>query len=526
MTQRPHPSQIRAHLIDAFTNYHSLRHRLVLDGIIVGIVAGTLSTLYRVILSKMEDLRMAWLDNPDTLHIVLWFVILAVSALVVARLLKWAPYSGGSGIPQVEGELLGAFEMRPVRVMLSKIVGGSLTNLSGLSVGREGPSIQIGAVSGKLCGNILNKPNTEKQYMVTAGAAAGLAAAFNAPISGCLFPLEEIHKDFNPLVFVPAMLSAVIADFIAKHIFGIQPVFIFHIDGTIPLNAYGWVVLTGLLVGLLGVLFNVCLLKGQDFYKKLPISNKWSPMIAFIGAGILAFAAPFLLGGGHHVIENVSVSNTAIWMLLIMVFGKLLFTAFSYGSGAQGGIFLPLLVIGGIGGFAFYKIVFSASLIAPGYGGNFILLGMAAMMASVVRAPILAIILVTEMSGNFTHILGLSVAVICAYIVAETLRNPPIYDSLLERMLPERPDVPDLARRVIREYYIGLDSEAAGKKVKDLGLPKRTLITSIDRAGEQWTPTADSLIKAGDRLYVFCVIDSIPEVDACLKPNVKLNEEE
>ena len=201
-------------------NSHKLNRRLIIDGLVVGILAGTFSILYRFMLSKLDKLRLFLFKGMDSVFILVLSLI--VIGFIVGKIVKWEPLSSGSGIPQVQAELLGKANMNSLKLIISKFLGGGLSNLAGLSLGREGPSIQIGAAVAKITAKVMKRDNTETRYMITAGASAGLSAAFNAPISGTIFALEEIHKTFSSLVLIPCLIASVAADFISKNIFGIE----------------------------------------------------------------------------------------------------------------------------------------------------------------------------------------------------------------------------------------------------------------------------------------------------------------
>src|SRR5699024_7642699 len=166
-------------------------------------------------------------SNSNIFISILIVIVAFLLGIIVSKLLKWAPLSGGSGIPQVQGEIVGAFNQNSFRVTVSKLFGGAIASLVGLSLGREGPSIQLGATSAKWLSERLGNDTSDEKVLLTAGAAAGLTAAFSAPISGLVFILEELHKSFSKKVVAMSFLAAVVADIIAGWVFKIKPVFSF-----------------------------------------------------------------------------------------------------------------------------------------------------------------------------------------------------------------------------------------------------------------------------------------------------------
>lgn len=417
-----------------------VRLRLVLDGALVGIFAGFITLVYRFVLSKLEVLRSMFLTQNEMWIWGVWGVGLLIMGGVCALLLRWAPLSGGSGIPQVQGEIFGYFKMRPWRVLISKFIGGGLGNFAGLSLGREGPSIQIGACCGKIISQKLRRGIREEKLLLAAGAAAGLSAAFGAPIAGTIFVLEEIYKQFHPLAMVPAMIAAIVADFLGKYVFGLNPIFAFadHMRYALPLRYYYLVLLLGALMGLFGVMFYKGLLKFQDFYKNSPLPKKYYPLPAFLAAGVGAIFLPAVLGGGHTMIEQANTLPVPLYFLLVILIVKLIFTWVCYGSGVQGGIFLPLLAIGGLVGIIYARLTGAGGMLPQIYQTHFTIIAMAGMLTAVVRSPILSVILMTEMTGSFMNVLPIGLISIVAYIIAQTLKCPPVYDALLSKMLGKK----------------------------------------------------------------------------------------
>ena len=197
---------------------HGFSVSLVFDGILVGIFAGCISVIYRLLLNNAEKLLFAIIAFTKTrpFWIAVWFIALIIMGLIVGWLMSWEGMASGSGIPQVQGEMKGYLNQNWYRVLYSKIIGGTLCILGGLSLGREGPSVQLGAMSAKGLSKITKKSPTKERYMMTCGAGAGLAAAFNAPLAGVMFSLEELQKNFNSSMLVCIISGCVTSDFIKK----------------------------------------------------------------------------------------------------------------------------------------------------------------------------------------------------------------------------------------------------------------------------------------------------------------------
>ncbi|MFR6473266.1 MAG: chloride channel protein, partial [Turicibacter sanguinis] len=251
------------------TQFDHLKLKLAMQGILVGIASGFMVVFYRMILEKAEHIRQLITLNQPLWMIGGWFILLVLAALFVGRLMIKDPMICGSGIPQVEGVLANKLNMNPVSVLIRKFIGGTLCIGAGLSVGREGPSIQLGAATAQWMSRLFKRPNIEEKYLITSGASAGLAAAFNAPLAGVMFSLEEVHKHFSPLILVSAMSASLTADFISKHFFGLKPVFQFNRLETIPLTSYGLIVILGIITGLCGVFYNKITEKTLDTYDSM-----------------------------------------------------------------------------------------------------------------------------------------------------------------------------------------------------------------------------------------------------------------
>ena len=411
---------------------------LITEGLCVGLIGGFIVLLYRVALTFAGNWLIKILSyikgNPFCCAV--WFLILMALAWIVGRLVKWEPMISGSGIPQVEGEVSGRLSQNWKRVLPAKFAGGFLCMLGGLSLGREGPSIQLGAMAGQGISRALGRGKREEKFLMTCGASAGLSAAFHAPLAGMMFAVEEIHKTFSIPILLPVMTASVTADYIASHILGLDPVFHFQITEYLPQNYYWLLILLGILVGVSGVFYNWGMLKAQELYRKIPFLKETGRLlIAFLTAGVLGLVMPSVLGSGSGLIVSLTKGEMVLGMVVLTLVVKFLFSAVSFGSGAPGGIFFPLLILGALLGAVFAMTGAEFFGLDPVYINNFVLLGMTGFFTAIVRAPLTGIILLFEMSGSISQMLSLSIVSVTAYIVATLMRSEPIYDSLLKRIL-------------------------------------------------------------------------------------------
>lgn len=482
------------------------RYLLVLEGILAGIAAGLTVVIFRLLLSKAEVLLDTIVEYSKQSPVILgiWFVVLILASLAVTLLLKWEPYISGSGIPQVKAEMLSYIDQKWWRVILAKCMGGFLSIGCGLSLGREGPSIQLGAMTAKGVSRALHRGKNEEKFLLTCGAASGLAAAFNAPLAGVLFCLEEIHKNFSEEVLLSTMASAVTADLISRNVFGLSPVFSIQVTEMMPLGEYGHVVLLGVILGALGVLYNHSIAFAQRLYAKLKIA--WLRLLfPFVCAGILVVTLPQVLGGGHALVMDVSRGNFTLVFLLLLFVVKFLFSMASFGSGAPGGIFLPLLVLGSLIGASYHEGISLLCGAPENLLPNFIILGMAGYFSAIVRAPVTGIVLISEMTGSFEHLLTLTLVSLAAYLIPDLVKCKPIYDQLLQRLLQAhaRKKIAE-GEALLLETVVAHGSSAEHQKISEVAWPEGCLVVSLLRNGKEIVPSGNTRLLAEDALVVMC----------------------
>ncbi len=484
-------------------HWHNFKLKLVFEGLAIGILTGLVIVAYRVLLDSASHLRSAVVEatRGNPIKIIAFFGVLILIGAIIKYMIKKVPLIRGSGIPQVKGFLYRKFDMEWKSTLLYKFIGGVLAIGAGLSLGREGPSIQIGGAIGKGFSDIFKRKKLEEKFLVTEGASAGLAAAFNAPLAGVMFSLEELHKNFSPIVIISALTASVTADFISKSFVGIEPIFNFSGVEALPLKYYPYVLILGLIMGIFGVIFNKSILVTQKYYKKKTlIPKRYKAYIPFVLAGIFAFILPEVLGGGHFLIEEMSHINFSIKFLLVLLLIKFSFTMICYGSGAPGGIFLPLLVIGAITGNIYGEILHQYVGMEASYINNMMILAMAGYFTAIVRAPITGCILISEMAGSLQHLLALSFIAVVTYIIADVMKSKPIYDSLLEILDRNNRNnfKSNTDTKVIIENVVCMGSESEGKMIKEIPWPENCLIVGIKRGDKEKIPTGDTILQTGD----------------------------
>jgi len=307
---------------------------------------------------------------------------------------------------------------------------------SGLLLGREGPTIQIGGNIGKMVKDLFKQPDTNTNAFVSAGAAAGLATAFNAPLAGIIFVIEELHGHFKHTFFTVAaiMVASGTADLVVRLFIGVAPVIKMKIYPSPDLSSIWLFVVLGLIFSLVGYMFNKLLIKGLDFFDSL---SKTGIIISVCVLGItialVGMFYPEFIGGGYETIRVALDQSLALKYLLALFVGRLILTIFSYGIGVPGGIFAPLLALGVVLGMLYGNIMqnFFPSFISD--PGVFAVAGMAGIFAATIRAPLTGVVLAVEMTSNFEMILPLIITTVIASVVTAELGNEPIYTTLLKR---------------------------------------------------------------------------------------------
>ncbi|WP_066645692.1 ClC family H(+)/Cl(-) exchange transporter [Christensenella timonensis] len=490
--------------------FKNFRYGLLVQGIVVGALAGLVSVLFRLAIENANEVLSFILSaaGQNILLMVAWFGVLMIFAVITAKLVRWQPMISGSGIPQVEGEIHGVFSQSWWKVLVGKFAGGVLSIGAGLSLGREGPSIQLGAMMGKGFSRMTKRIKVEEKLLMTCGASAGLAAAFNAPFAGVLFSLEELHKNFSIEVLLSTMAASVTADFISRNVFGLKPIFSFHLTQNIPLDLYWVILILGAVLGVGGALYNFCIKKSQQLYGKMKkVRLEFRLMIPFFCAGLLGFTFPAVLGGGNQLIPMLIDGKFALAMVFAIFLVKFIFSMVSFGSGAPGGIFLPLLVLGALLGGGLGMAMIDGFGLPQDLLQNFIILAMAGFFAAIVRAPITGIILICEMTGSFTQLLSLTLVSLIAYAVADLLKAKPIYEQLLERIIEtngEKQTAESGGNKILLEIPVHHGAPICMKKISEIKWPQQSLIVAVRRGSHEIIPKGTVRIRPGDILIVLC----------------------
>lgn len=418
----------------------------LLLSVLVGCGAGIVGTLFEKAVHLVSSTRTEWLKAEITAFLPLWAVAILISASLafVGYYLvhRFCPEAGGSGIPEIEGAMDNIRPLRWWRVLPVKFIGGMGALGSGMVLGREGPTVQMGGAVGRMISDVFRvKQDDSRHTLLAAGAAGGLAAAFNAPLAGILFVIEEMRPQFRySLISIKAVIMSSILATLVFRLFNGQQAVITMPQYQAPELSTLWLFLVlGALFGFFGVIFNRCITFSQDSLVKLHKNNRrrYLTLGTTLGGvfGLLLIYLPELTGGGIELIPAVTNGDYSIALLILIFFGRMLTTLVCFGSGAPGGVFAPMLALGTLFGYAFGAVAQSLWPSLPIEPGMFAIAGMGALFAATVRAPITGIVLVIEMTNNYYLILPLIITALGATLLAQALGGQPIYSQLLNRTL-------------------------------------------------------------------------------------------
>lgn len=442
-----------------------LRIRLFFEGAVVGIVTGVIVAALRFLLDEADIYRPLIFAQVNSLgKIFLAGAVMIFIAAILDGAIKFDAQVAGSGIPQLKGILQSRARMvKPFRLLAVKFFATVAGIGAGLSLGRAGISVQFGAAVGNLFTKLIYANNrhhkeVEGNFLLTAGAGAGLAAIFNAPLAGVIFCIEELRRRFSQEILISAVTAAVMASFVAKIIFGVRPVFetitatplrvppvittptldmITSLSAT-PLKFAGLFILLGMICGVIGAIFSKALIFALNAYDRLKIFGVKKFAVPLFLAIPLGIFLPQVLGCGNVLVDEMLSSRHALDLLVILLAGKFLYTLICFGTNAPGGLFLPVLVIGALVGNIFASVGNQLHFFTADWITLFIIFGMAAFFAAVVKAPVTGCVLILELTGQFEHLFWLMVVSGAAFLISDLCGCEPIFSALLERSLNKK----------------------------------------------------------------------------------------
>jgi len=425
------------------------RQRLLVLTVISGALCGLAAVAFHLGISSVEDLFINRAAAVSGYGWIYWMILTpALGGLLAGLGLQyWAPGAVGSGIPQVKAAYAVRSGFVPMRDAVGKFVLGVLQVGSGASLGREGPTVQICAGISTWLSRVASLSRQNQRRMTAVAVAAGIAAAFNAPIASVTFTLEEIIGDLDQTMLSGVIVAAAIAAAVERSILGQHPVFdVQRAYAMGPASTLVTYAVLGVLAAIASVAFTDSLLGLRAWFKRFTAVPKWvHPAIggavtgALAAVGLLWLKQDGVTGVGYHTLSLALIGSLPLKVLLGLCVLKGAATVFSYSSGGVGGIFAPALFLGGMLGGALGYADVALFHHPPEVIGAFALVGMGATFAGIIRAPITSVLIIFEMTGSYGLILPLMIANMSAYMLARHWRHLTVYEALLVQdgvMLP------------------------------------------------------------------------------------------
>jgi CIC family chloride channel protein len=418
------------------------------EAILTGLLAGGAASAFHWVV-EVAGTERGLLRRAADAHPLVGGAAAVVGSAALVALAAWLvqrfePDAVGSGIPTVKEVLRAHRPLAWHRVFWVKFLSGTLAIAAGLALGREGPTVQMGGSLGQGLARGRRGGVERERTLLVLGSGAGLAAAFNAPLAGVFFVIEELRVSLRPRQAIAALIATSTAVWLGRSLFGQAPVFSTPGFAPPPLSAYPLFVVLGLVMGGAGVLFNRSLLATMGGMGRLRARWGAAPVAALAGAlvGLTGAAWPGLLGPGERLI-NHAVEGGLAWRLAAgVLLVRFALTLVSYGSATAGGLFAPVLVLGAHLGLVSGH---AAGALLPGWAGpagTWAVVGMSSLLAASVRSPVTAVVLMIEMTESYALAMPLLLASLAAYVVADALGDVAIYDALLERAAPPRHPTP------------------------------------------------------------------------------------
>lgn len=428
------------------------RSKVIVQSILVGLLAGLFVVLFRLAISNTFLFIQNFVSQYDFSFRLLLFPMITTLGGLISGILVWkfAPETKGSGIPYVKMVLTRMGKQVRLRSIWVKFLAGIAGIGTGLSLGREGPSVQLGAGAGEIIAKLFRMRGTSKNKLIAAGAGSAIAATFNAPISGIIFVLEELVNNFSSALLFPVIIATVTADSLSRFLLDNKPCFIipdniYEINSTVILAC----IILGIVASLVGVVFAKSIFFNNELFRKINLPNYIKPAIAGFIVGIIGLFVPLVLGTGNIAVDILLTYKLQFGLVLMIFLLKFILTPICFGSGAAGGIFLPTLMLG-----AFLGYITAGLLNICGLEVDYVLmsvLGMGAFLSAVARTPITAAVMVFEMTGAYNFILPIMLCVAVSDLVSEKLGHKPIYSMLIVKDLTTTGEANTLSKIKVKE---------------------------------------------------------------------------
>jgi CIC family chloride channel protein len=411
---------------------------MALLGIIVGLAGGFGAIGFRHLISFFQSISYGSADEfLSVVPMIPWYLrigIPALGGLVVGPIVYFlAREAKGHGVPEVMEAVAMKYGIIRKRVVFIKTLVSAICIGTGGSVGREGPIVQIGSAVGSTLGQMFKVSANRMKTLVGCGAAAGIAATFNAPIAGSMFALEIILGEFGVATFSPVIISAVTATAVSRHFLGDTPAFVVPSYQLVSAFEFPLYAIMGVFCALVGVAFTILLYRGEDLFDSLRFPEYLKAVLGGLILGAMGLLFPQILGIGYGAINLALVQKLSWWLMFLLVGAKILATTITIGSGGSGGIFAPSLFIGAMAGGVFGGVVHNLFPAVTAPPGAYSIVSMGAVVAATTHGPLSAILILFEMTGDYKIILPLMITCIISRLIAGRLLKESIYTLKLIR---------------------------------------------------------------------------------------------
>lgn len=478
--------------------------------VLCGALTGVTVFGFKMLAGKLETVSQHLYETAarSPLGWLLVFVVLAVLVTVMLWGNRVAPEARGGGIPMSTGILRGELRFRWLRTLLWTVAGSVISFFSGIPVGCEGPSVLVGTALGRFCVGRSRHRTAWERYVMTGGAGAGFAVATGAPLSGVLFALEEIHKRFTPMLVLSTSLAVVSATCVNRGLCALWqldprllPV---NIETGLSFSESGYLLLLGLIVSLTVGLFDALVALWGTLTEKYGrvFSGPAKLLLTFALTGLLGLCLEEGVHGGHHTILDAIQGNRSVVLLFGLLVVRVVMMLLVTDSGATGGIFVPTLVIGALVGKLTAKLLVALGL-SPALVPAVVLLGMCAFIGGTLRAPLTAIALFAELTGQVSDLFAVALVIFAVNLATEIFNRPGFYDRVLETLKREQ----RAGRQTVVSRFrltVSPDAFVAGKTVRDVMWPSGTMVLSVIRG--DLSPVSSSggerQLYAGDTVIV------------------------
>lgn len=419
----------RARLLGLVENLRRREDRLaLLLSLLIGALVGLVVVAFILLTGRLAAHMYPPADDAAWRRV----LVPTLGALVSGVLLfRYFPNARGSGIPQTRAAIFIEDGRISLRTVIGKFVCCATSLASGIALGREGPSVQIGSGIASIIGRRLGLSTAQLRWLIPVGASAALAAAFNTPIAAVLFSLEEIIGDMHAPVLGSVVLSSTTSWMVLHLVLGDEP--LFHVAGyqLVQPGELGAYVVLGVVGGLGSVAFVRLLLKLRIMFARLPRRTAWiQPVAGGLCVGLLGYFVPAVLGVGYDQVERVLGGSVVLGSVVLLAVLKIVATSVCYASGNAGGIFGPSMFIGAMLGAAVGSITHRFFPTATAGPGAYALVGMGTAFAGIIRTPLTSVIMIFEVTRNYTIIVPLMISNLIAFYISQRLQHEPIYEAL------------------------------------------------------------------------------------------------